>query len=121
MLCYVIVLLYILYTGQAEHDGNARGHIIDDFIYQTCWNQPLFMEFHIRKLLQDRFDYLARRKIAAEFKDTGKEVWSLCPDSATVLKPLSPKTENCLGSSYRIHEISLRVETVLGRPLPNCV
>jgi hypothetical protein len=28
---------------------------------------------------------------------------------------------NCLGSSYRIHEISLRVETVIGRPLPNCV
>jgi hypothetical protein len=25
-----------LYTGQAEHDGKARGHIIDDFIHQNC-------------------------------------------------------------------------------------
>jgi hypothetical protein len=38
-------------------------------------------------------------------------VWSLCPDPATVLKPLSPKTANCLGSSYKIHEISLRIAT----------
>jgi hypothetical protein len=48
------------------------------------------MEFNIKKLPQDRFDQFG----------------------------MEENCENCLASSYRIHEISLRVETVLGRPLP---
>jgi hypothetical protein len=82
---------------------------------------PCLWNFTLKSYSRADLTTLAWRKIAAEFKDTGKEVWSLYPDSAIVLKPLSPKTENCLGSSYKVHDISLRVETVLGRPLPNCV
>jgi hypothetical protein len=44
------------YTGQEEYDENAKGHIIDDFIHQTSWNQDLFKEFRIKKLLQERID-----------------------------------------------------------------
>jgi hypothetical protein len=40
---------------------NARGYIINDFIHQTCSNQHLCMEFHIKKLLQARFEHFGKK------------------------------------------------------------
>jgi hypothetical protein len=64
----------LLYTGQAEHDGNARGHIIDVSFIKLVETNPCLWNFTLESYSRTDLTTLAWRKIAAEFNDTGKEV-----------------------------------------------